>query len=327
MARTVIGSKQLGSGIIKNEHLGEDLKIPEKNLQLEHPSHSHANKSALDFLTNSDPNNMKNFDIYTALLVVQDVINARDTGLSLADTVKNRADKALFDKLLEDINSAKGDYGTVAELISGIYRTIDLSIKNHSGSNSHGEIDKIVAEVKKSRGIYNSLPERLENITIGSGGSSGGETSSSEPWIAKVIVPAGETIIETPNSFKLDSNALFVFEGPLLLTPGEENDYIELDNKTIELKYPLDEDTEFRFIGVDNNSLYEWTFNLKSTENQRVVNTMFSYVPNMNQLLVYEDGLLLNSGIDYIETDEYSIEMTQELPTGCNISISKRRIH
>ena len=63
----------------------------------------------------------------------------------------------------------------------------------------------------------------------------------------------------------------------------------------------------------------------ESTDGQEVIPTMYRYKVGLDQLVIYEDGILLSPGVDYIERDEYSVQMNIPLPEGCSITIAKRR--
>lgn len=328
MGKTQINGKRIAPQSIILEHFNKELKIPEEFLQLNYDSHMHQNLSVLDIFKNSNPNMVKEIDVKDVYLSILEINEARDTGITLRKTIQNRAFKEDLDRIIEEIADFKGSDATLKDTHEQILLKIKNTIDSHSGIASHKELDLIYNEVLNARGIYSSLSERLNNTSIGDGGAgsgSAGVSGSASVWNAKTIVSAGERIIKTPNKYSIGTNSLFVYEGPILISPGSKNDYIEVDENTISLNTPLSEDTEFTFMGVDTGSIYEWCIRISTQDKQDVIPTMYKYKINLDQLVVYEDGILLTSGVDYTERDEYSILMKEPLPENCSITIAKRR--
>lgn len=326
MAKTQLTGKRIAPQSILLEHFDKNIKIPEEYLQLKYDTHMHENLSALNVFYNSNPNLAKSVDIKDIYLALIEVFEARDKGVTLKKTVQDRALKSDLDAVVQEIEGFKNGSDTLEDAYKALIVKINSTMEKHEGITSHKELDIIYNEVVNARGVYNSLSERLENISSNGGTGGGGSSAgNSQAWNAKIIVPAGERVITAPNSYSVGTNSLFVFEGPILLSPGVLNDYIEVDSNTIRLNEALDEDTEFTFMGVDNGSLYDWCIRIKSTDGQEVIPTMYKYKVGLDQLVIYEDGILLSPGVDYIEKDEYSVQMNIPLPEGCSITIAKRR--
>lgn len=327
MGKTQINGKRIAPQSIILEHFNKELKIPEEFLQLNYDSHMHQNLSVLDVFKNTNPNMVKELDVKDIYLSILEIDEARDKGVTLKKTIQSKALKEDLDKVIEEMTDFKGDNATLRDAYEQILLKIKNTMDSHSGITSHKELDSIYNEILNARGIYSSLSERLNNTSVGDGstGSGGSSNGSVSVWNAKTILVAGERIITTPNRYSVGTNSLFVYEGPILLSPGSKNDYVEVDENTIALNNPLTEDTEFTFMGVDTGSLYEWCIRISTTENQSVIPTMYKYKQNLDQLVVYEDGMLLASGVDYTERDEYSIVMVEPLPENCSITIAKRR--
>ena len=325
MSKTKISGKRIAYNSIELEHLKDDIKIPEQYLQLRYSTHGHDNFEALNIITNSSPSLVKNLDLKDVYLAVLDLINGRDKGVSLKESFNRRALKSDMDKVLEELESFKGNNETLADVYNKIMYEIKNTMDSHDGAISHGELDSIYNEIINARGEYKSLSERFDNIKTSGDSGGGNSTTNAKVWTASYTLPKGERIIITPNSYSVGTNGLFVYEGALLLTPGENNDYIEIDENTIRLNYSVDEDVEIKFMGVDYGSVYDWCVRLESNEGQYEFSTMYNYTPNMNQLVVYEDGMLLSPYVDYT-VDDYKIIMTEPLPEGCSITIAKRRM-
>lgn len=321
MAKTKLGGNQIKDFAIALKHLAKDIKIPEEMLLLNHATHEHDNKAALDVFTNTTKSD-KQIDVSEILKVILEVVNARDASLTLEQTINARALKTDMDAVINQIKEFNGNNPTMAATYTALTNAMNNLIEKHSGLITHKDLDSMYQEVVNARGIYATLSDRFNNTT-----SSGGTVvqSTSDIWRAKRIIKKGEDTITTPNSYSVGTNGLFVYEGPLLLSPGDGNDYLEVDNNTIKLLEPVEDDTEFTFTGVSKGGIYDWCVRIKSIQDQTDFNTMYRYEPGLDQLIIYLDGMLMQINEDYHEINNYSIRMTDPIEQGSVITIMKRR--
>ncbi len=333
LARTQLGGNRIAPKAIKNIHLSDDLQIPEKNIKLNYATHNHENKSAIDIIKNSNPALVKELDLKDVVLTILQVAEARDAGMTLKNTIDGKASKAVVDDIVLQLTNAIGTSTSLKDAFDALKIDLDDKINLHAGVHSHNDLDVLYEDFSNAKGDYTTLTARLQNLAnaIASGGGGTGGTVGNitiqalSTWETTVTLTAGQRDISIPNPYILGNSSLMVYEGPFLMTPGSTNDYVETDNHTITLNYDLPEGTVLRLIGTNSGRLFEWIYRLESIEGQTLINTVFSFTNAFDDLVVYEDGLMLIPGVDYTEVSDHEIQMTQPLPAECNITICKRR--
>jgi hypothetical protein len=323
-SRTKIGGNRIADKTIRTAHLADDFIIPERMVLLEHPTHAHPNKSVLDIIKNSNPELVKIIDLKDILLTITEVAEAREQGKTLANTIAGKAPKDVVDSFTKEVQEARGDFASLSEALRVVITEAQQIIDAHAGVKSHQELDLLYAEIQSARGIYESLGSRLDNI-LGGGGSGNTNVSMITPWTFRVTLTAGQTVIDLPNSYTVGANNLQVFEGPTLLYPGSDNDYVETSPTQITLNYELPEGTELYITGTGSGRLFEWVLYMISEDNQMEINFIDTYRPGERDLMIYEDGLLLQPGNDYEEVDDRTVRMTIPFAAQSNIAVFKRR--
>lgn len=326
MNKTLIYGNRIAPQSINVGHFDKDIKIPEYYIELMNPTHSHANIDALNSIRSSNTKLVKTIDLKDIYLFMLEIIDCRPDGSSLKDTLDGKADNKTLQDLITDLNNVKGDYPTLTDSINSIVSKVQIIINKHMGETSHQELDALYTDVKDAIVGYKTLKDKLDSI--GSGTGSGGTTSNITtltPWTYYITLEENQTVIHLPNSYVLGHKNIQVFDGPILLYPGELNDYEETDTTTITLNYILPTGSELRIIGSEAGFLYEWVMYFTSSESMSLINFKDTYRPNMRELYIYEDGLLLIPGSDYEETNSNTITLLQQLPLGCNMAIFKRR--
>lgn len=119
------------------------------------------------------------------------------------------------------------------------------------------------------------------------------------------------------------SNSLQVFCDGLLLELGSNNDYVEVNEHTIKFNYMIDLHSTIKIVCAAG--MYQWYQAYVSTPGQVTFRTHNSFVPNRNDILVYENGLLLCSADDYKEVNYNTIAFIEAPPIGSYIKIYRRR--
>lgn len=325
MGRTKLGGNRIAEKSITTNHLSEDLRIPEKMLILDYPTHNHHNKNALDALSNTNPDLVGTLDLKDIVLTIMEIVDAKDQGVTLKSTLDNKASKVDVEGLTTEVSTARGNYASLAEALRITIIDAQRVIDSHAGGIDHNDLDTLHSEVLSARGGYFSLRERLDNTGTGSG-DGGGVGVAAKPWSYRVTLEAGQLEVELPQTYVPNANAIQVFEGPLLLSEGKESDYEEIDNKHIKFNYDLSAGTEIRIVGSSSNNLYEWSFFMLSTDKQKEIHFADIYRPGFEDLQIYEDGMLLTPGNDYTEEDSRTVKFTIPLEDRSNISIFKRRV-
>lgn len=327
MGRTQIGGNRIAPKSIKTQHLADDFVIPEKQLVLNNPTHPHSNKEALDIIINSNPATIKSIDIKDIVLMINEVVDARDAGKTLKNTIAAKINFDYIEPYLNEIDLARGSYADLDEALRVVVTKAQDAVNSHKGIIAHSDLDIMYNEVKDARGIYSTLKERFESI--GAGGGTGGtgtvDVTMLTPWDYVITLTAGQRDIDLPNSYVLGLNSLQVFEGPILLYAGTDNDYVEVSPTQIKLNYDVPDGTTLKISGVGAGRLFEWVFYIISVEGQNKITFLDTYRPGMRELEIFEDGMLLSPGIDYTETDNKTVTLIQPFKSQSNIAIFKRR--
>lgn len=332
MSKTQIDGNRIADQAIESKHLKAELGIPETQLKLNFPTHNHENKSVLDMIVNTSPTLVKQMDLKDIMLTILQVSDAREQGLTLKNTLELKANESDLDKIETEIESARGNRASLGEAINSALSAVDTKISKHAGVISHKELDVMYQEIVNARGDQVTLDDRLDSIQSEISNTSSGQGSAGNvtiealtPWSASLTLANGQTLITVPNPYSVGGNSLQVFDGPMLLIPGSDNDYVETSNTSITLNYNADEGSILRIIGINSGSLFQWIYRIKSEEGQSNITIEASYKTGNDELLVYEDGLLLQSGADYVESHNNQITMNYPLLDNSIITICKRR--
>ena len=327
MGRTQIGGNRISPKSIETSHLSDDFVIPEKQLVLEYPTHGHTNKEVIDIFTNSNPATVTVLDVKDIVLAINEVVDARDAGKTLKNTLADKVNHNEIDNYLDEIDTARGSYSSLDEALRVIITNAQDIINGHKGIISHSELDEMYNEVRSARGIYETLNERLNSIGSGGGTGNNGNVDVSilTPWDYVVTLTDGQRDIELPNTYIVGANNIQVFEGPILLYEGADNDYIEISPTEIQLNYDIPDGTTLKISGVGSGRLFEWVYYTISTDGQDTIKFLDTYRPDMRELEIFEDGMLLAPNTDYVETDSRSVRLVQPFKSQSNIAIFKRR--
>lgn len=332
MSKTQIDGNRIADQAIEARHLKAGLGIPETQLKLNFPTHNHENKSVLDIIINTSPTLVKQMDLKDIMLAILQISDARQEGLTLKDTLALKANESDLSTVVSEIKDARGNRASLSEAISSVLSSVDTKISEHAGAISHKQLDEIYAEVVNARGDHLNLNDRLDSMQASINNSSsstgtGGNVNlqALTPWNALITLTEGETSVTVPNPYEVGGNSLQVFDGPILLVPGSDKDYVEASNTSITLNYNPEAGSILRLVGSNSGSLFQWVYRIKSEEGQTAINLQASYKTNNDELMVYEDGLLLQNTLDYVETHENQITMNYPLLENSIITICKRR--
>lgn len=325
MGRTTIPGNRISNGSIENRHLHPSFKISEENIEFKFEPHEHKNKSVLDIIKNSIPQTLTTIDLKDILYTILEVGDARDVNKTLRQTLEGKASVQEIETLAGEINDARRGYSSLNEFLIQFQADIDQILANHMGAVSHQDLDSMHAEVKAARGIYLSLKDRLDDLSMKGVGSGGGSITidTLTPWNMEFVLRKGLTIVDLTNSYTPGNTTLQVFEGPMLLQAGV--DYTEVTPTRIEFIEAFEEDVNIRIVGVNTGRLFEWERRISGNGSMSRIELLDSYRPGERELLVYEDGLLLREVEDYEETAPHVITFKEPIPTGSLVTIYKRR--
>ena len=114
-----------------------------------------------------------------------------------------------------------------------------------------------------------------------------------------------------------------VFVQGLIQWMGSDFDYIELNDKEIEFNYELDQGELVSVVCVA--ALYNWSERFISLKDQVIYELQNVYYTGRDDILVYENGIQLTAGDDYLEISNRAIELLEAPPVGSKITVLKRR--
>lgn len=330
MSKTQITGKRIKDNTIFLKHLSPDLMLSEDYLNLNFPTHDHAmNKSTLDKFRYTGTKDLVDLKMLDDLLL--EIVSARRQGNNLGGTIDLKADKSVVDGLQQEILSAGENGESISQVIQNFKTDIQNQINNHEGTVTHNQLDSLFSDYQAAKGGEPSLDNRLTNMEsqIGTGDGTGTMTINTlNKWTHyHTLTDDGtglpQTTFTIPFDFVANSNTIQVFEGPLLLRNGI--DYSEGIGNEITIISEAFIGMDLTILGVSNFSLWLWHETIELGLNQSIVNLTNSYLPGAGEIVVYENGLLLRKGVDYIEKNNYEIELLEILPEHSVIEIFRRR--
>lgn len=326
MSKTKIPGSRIRPQSIGEEHLKPDLQIPESKLNLVNSTHPHTNKDAIDVVRYTGT--AETVDLKQLELVLAEIIAARRNGLNLGNTIDLKTDKTLFDELVEEISQARGESVDLKSAIQIYGDLINERLNNHFGSTAHNELDVMYSDFIAAKNGRGSLLEYLEEIAGAGVPAPDGDVVINvlKPWVYSfTVTDPTERVITFPHTYTMAANAIEVFEGPLRMYVGTDDDYLETTTSSITFNYDLPVGTVIKIRGTEKQSLFAWQQTFLSTNGQRIFPLLSDYEVGQNQLMVFEDGLLMTPGIDYLESSPTLITFTTDLPSSTRIVVCKRR--
>ena len=120
----------------------------------------------------------------------------------------------------------------------------------------------------------------------------------------------------TAGQYVVGDNSLQIYVNGQLMRVGADNDYIEIDNKSIQFTFGLYEEDVVVFRvngGKSGPSLYETYI---ATDGQINFSLASSYSTGNNSLVIYINGAYQTLGIDYEEVDSKNVKMLEPLEDG-----------
>lgn len=142
-------------------------------------------------------------------------------------------------------------------------------------------------------------------------------------WKLNYIAEKNQRRFNLTESYIPGTNMINVFVQGLLQWPGVDFDYVEIDDKTIEFNYELEEGENVSV--VCTAALYNWSERFVSLQGQTIYELQNVYYTGRDDILVYENGIQLTEGDDYIEISNRAIELVEAPPVGSKITVLKRR--
>lgn len=142
-------------------------------------------------------------------------------------------------------------------------------------------------------------------------------------WSYTCTPTDGQTVINLPETYIPGTNMIMVTVQGLTQWAGIDFDYMETDEKTITFNYPLEKEDKVRVTCIA--ALYNWTERFVSILDQTVFKLSNIYYTGRDDITVYENGLQLFAGSDYIEANNNTIKFVDPPPFGSRITVMKRR--
>lgn len=147
--------------------------------------------------------------------------------------------------------------------------------------------------------------------------------SSYMTWSERKTPEADKRTVLFTKSFLLGGNMIQVFIDGILMDPGATGDYVEVTNNSIKFNYDLDLTDEVKT--VCNAGLMMWKEKFVSMAGAKRFVLSNPYNPGIDELEVYENGILLQTGEDYVETNRTTVTLNAEPEHGSVIIIFRRR--
>lgn len=119
------------------------------------------------------------------------------------------------------------------------------------------------------------------------------------------------------------ANMINVTVDGLLQWLGDDFDYSEIDDKTIKFNYTLDAGEKVSVTCIA--ALFNWRECFVSLEGQDTFELTNVYYTGRNDIVVYENGIQLEVGDDYLEISNRAIQFIDKPPKGAKITVFKRR--
>jgi hypothetical protein len=167
-------------------------------------------------------------------------------------------------------------------------------------------------QIQPTKEGYASLYEQLEFGRFHS------VKSGAAPCLYQEIVATqGQSEFTLVNgTFTVGDHSLQVFVNGQLMRVGSDNDYIEVNSRTIRFHFGLDEGDVVTFRvngGTSGPLLHE---NHIAAKDQTVFTLNGSYETGNNSLLVFVSGAYQTKDVDYVETDSKTVTMLEPLEEG-----------
>lgn len=146
-----------------------------------------------------------------------------------------------------------------------------------------------------------------------------------ETWTQKYNVDVtGITELKLDKPYLPNTGMLYVYINGLMMDEGNTDDYIEADQSTIQFVNELEVGDLVKIVCDPNLSVWSEVFVITKTD-QTVLSLSNMYIPGCNDILLYYDGILLEPGDDYTETNQTTITFPGPIDYGSKIKIYKRR--
>lgn len=146
---------------------------------------------------------------------------------------------------------------------------------------------------------------------------------SQKSWAHKVIATQGQREIQLPEAYIPGANMLQVFADGMLQGQGDILDYVEVDEQSIRFNYDLNENETIMITCI--TGLYNWSETYIALRGQTQFILSNPYVVGRNDILVYENGILLQPDNDYIEVNGRTLKFIEAPYEGSTVIVYKRR--
>jgi len=142
-------------------------------------------------------------------------------------------------------------------------------------------------------------------------------------WSEKKKPEADKRTISLTKTFLVGGNMIQVFCDGILMEPGISGDYNEVSQTSIKFNYDLDIDDEIRVVCNAGQMQWKEKFIAMNAEKTFVVSN--PYNPGLDELEVYENGILLSVNEDYTEVNRTTVLLSSEPEHGSVVIIFRRR--
>jgi len=193
-----------------------------------------------------------------------------------------------------------------------------------SAGREYTEVDDYTVQITKTMIPGDLVVFRRETHMAAEVELIDGSEFSQTTWSQRfnVINPLNR-VFNLANAYVPGSKTLQVFVGGLLMLAGEDNDYMETGEKQVTFDYDLDLGDDVNIVCMAG--LYQWYEIFISVAGQQRFITRYKYTVGKNDILVYEDGLLLSVNDDFEETNYNTVTFLEPPMQGAKIVIYKRR--
>lgn len=142
-------------------------------------------------------------------------------------------------------------------------------------------------------------------------------------WVCNITAVKGQTDIELSEAYIPGTGMIQVFADGLLQGCGDILDYIEVDESHIRFNYELNEGETIMVTSVVG--MYNWSETFIALRDQTQYITSNPFVVGKNDIVIYENGMLLQCNNDYIEINGRTLSFVEAPHEGSTVTIYKRR--
>lgn len=219
--------------------------------------------------------------------------------------------------------------GQTTLILKNSYRVGDNSLSIYVGGlrlekgTHYDEINMETVELRAPYAAGTKVILRQECLMSNGTVLYNNEAYNQKSWFQKVVASQGQREIKLDEAYIPCANMLQVTSEGLVQGIGDFLDYVEVDENTIRFNYDLEEGELITITCI--TGLYNWSETFIALRNQSEFLLTHPFTINRNDILVYENGILIQPEHDYIEVNGRTIRFVEPPHEGSTVIVYKRR--